>query len=125
MAKEGYLLHPHFLESVPFGNSLTASLLRQRISETLVDDPNNDPSISILVRAFNEATRLEQLFEDIHNQLFISAVEVIVVDDGSSDRTPQVAKYYGADVVTLSQNSFNYPRSLNLGMEAASDACLK
>jgi glycosyltransferase involved in cell wall biosynthesis len=121
MAKERYLLHPYLLESVPFGNSLTARLLHQRISETLADDPNNDPNVSIVVRAFNEAAKLEQLFEDIHTQVFSSAVEVVVVDNGSSDRTPQVAKYCGAEVVTLSQSDFNYPKSLNVGIEAASN----
>jgi glycosyltransferase involved in cell wall biosynthesis len=121
MAKEGYLLHPNLFESVPFGNSLTARLLHQRISETLVDDPSNDPSVSVVVRAFNEAAKLEQFFEDIHKQFSRSEVEVVVVDNGSSDRTPQVAKHYGAEVVTLPQNDFNYPKSLNLGVEAASN----
>jgi glycosyltransferase involved in cell wall biosynthesis len=42
----------------------------------LVDDLNNDLSVSVVVRSFNEATKLEQLFDDVHNQLFSSAVEV-------------------------------------------------
>jgi GT2 family glycosyltransferase len=121
VVKEGYLLHPNLFESVPFGKSLTARLLHQRMSETLADDPNNDPSVSIVVRSFNEANKLEWLIEDIHNQLFSGEVEVVVVDNGSSDRTPQVAKYYGAEVVSLPQSDFNYPKSLNLGMEAASN----
>jgi hypothetical protein len=74
--KDGYLLHPNLLESVPLGRSLTAGLLHQRINETLVDDLNNDLSVSVVVRSFNEATKLEQLFDDVHNQLFSSAVEV-------------------------------------------------
>ena len=86
-----------------------------------MDDPHNDPRISVVVRAFNEAAKLELLLEDIHNQVFSSEAEVVVVDNGSSDRTPQVAKSYGAEVVTLAQEDFNYPRSLNLGLEAASN----
>lgn len=120
MAK-GYFLHPNLLASVPFGNVLTARLLRQRIDEALLDDPANDPSVSVVVRAFNEATKLEKVFEDISRQLFRSEVEIIVVDNGSTDRTPQVAKYHGAEVVTLSQSNFNYPKSLNVGMQAATN----
>lgn len=119
MAKDSFLLHPNFFESVPLGNSLTAKLLNQRVAETLLDNPSNDPTVSVVIRAFNEADTLELLLEDIDNQLFSSEVEVVVVDNGSTDRTAQVARHHGADVVTLPQSSFSYPKSLNVGVEAA------
>src|ERR1700740_1881468 len=103
MAKENYLLHTDLVASALFGNSLTARLLHERISETLVDDPANDPSVTVVVRAFNEATKLEQMFQDIHSQLFNSEIEVVVVDNGSTDSTPEVAKYYRTELVTLPQ----------------------
>jgi GT2 family glycosyltransferase len=121
MANEDWLLHHNLLGLVPFGESVMSRLLRQRISDTLVDDQDDDPSVSVVVRAFNEASQLELLCEDIRRQVFGSAVEVVVVDNGSSDNTPQVAKHYGAEVVTLPQAEFTYPKSLNLGMEAASN----
>jgi GT2 family glycosyltransferase len=121
MAKDSFLLHPNLFKSVPLGNSLTAKLLNQRVAETLMDDPRNDPSVSVVIRALNEADALELLLEDIDNQLFSSEVEIVVVDNGSTDRTAQVAKHHGADVVTLPQSSFSYPKSLNVGVEAASN----
>jgi cellulose synthase/poly-beta-1,6-N-acetylglucosamine synthase-like glycosyltransferase len=121
MAKEDWLLHRNLTGLVPFGNSLTARFLHQRISETFVDDPDNDPRVSVVVRAYNEANQLERLFGDIDRQLYSSSVEVVVVDNGSSDNTAQLAKYYGAEVVTLPQADFSYPKSLNLGMEAANN----
>ncbi len=121
MIEEGYLLHPELFESSPIGKSLMARLLRQRISETLVDDSVPDPGVSVVIRAFNEAVKLELLLEDIQSQTFNSAVEIVVVDNGSSDRTRQVAKSHGAEVVTLSQDKFSYPRSLNVGVAAASN----
>lgn len=121
MPKDGYLLHPQLLASIPFGRSLTARLLQRRVSETLADAPGNDPAVSVVVRAYNEATTLEQLFEDIHDQLYGSEIEVVVVDNGSSDRTSQVAKHYNAEVRNLPQTEFSYPKSLNLGLEAASN----
>jgi GT2 family glycosyltransferase len=120
LPQESYLLHPNIFELVPFGNSVMAKL-NQRVAETLVDDPSNDLSVSVVIRAFNESATLELLLEDIDNQLFSSAVEVVVVDNGSTDRTAQVARYHGADVVELPQSSFSYPKSLNIGVEAASN----
>lgn len=120
MATEGYLLHPDLLASVPFGDSLTAKLLHHRIAETLLNDPTRDPQISIVVRVFNEAGQLARLFADIDKQLYFNEVEVVVVDNGSSDDSAQVAKCHGAEVVTLPQSSHTYPKSLNLGVDAAS-----
>lgn len=121
LSQESFLLHPNFFESIPFGNSILAKLLNQRVAETLVDDPTNDPSVSVVIRAFNEAATLELLLEDVDNQLFGSEVEVVVVDNGSTDKTAQVARHHGAEVVVLPQSSFSYPKSLNVGVEAASN----
>jgi GT2 family glycosyltransferase len=106
---------------VPFGATHTSRLLEQRIRETLADDPDVDPSVSVVVRAFNEAAQLEALLEDVRNQLLKTPAEVVVVDNGSSDGTSQVARSYGAQVVTLPQEDFTYPKSLNLGMQAATN----
>jgi GT2 family glycosyltransferase len=121
MVSGQYLLHPELLEAVPFGNSRTAKLLNQRINDTLVDDPSSDPNVSLVVRAFNEAAKLEKLFEDIDKQLYSGEVQVIVVDNCSRDRSAEVAKCYGAEVVTLPRSEFTYPRSMNVGVEVASN----
>jgi glycosyltransferase involved in cell wall biosynthesis len=119
MVSDQYLLHPELLETVPFGNLRTAKLLNQRISDTLVDDPRSDPNVSLVVRVFNEAAKLEKLFEDIDKQLYSGEVQVIVVDNCSRDRSAEVAKGHGAEVVTLPRSEFTYPRSMNVGVEAA------
>jgi GT2 family glycosyltransferase len=120
MVSDPYLLHPELLETVPFGNARTAKLLNRRISDTLVDDPRRDPNVSLVVRVFNEAAKLEKLFEDINRQLYSGEVQVIVVDNYSRDRSVEVAKRHGAEVVMLPRSEFTYPRSMNLGVEAAS-----
>lgn len=121
MTTEGYLIHPELFASIPLTEQHAKHTLNKRVAETLTDESNNDPNISLVIRTLNEATRLEQLFEDIHRQLFSSEVEVIVVDNDSTDKTRQVAHYYGAEVVSLSRDDFTYPRSLNLGMEVSSN----
>ena len=47
------------------------------------------------------------------------SVEVIVVDNESTDTTAEIARAFGARVVTLPRKEFTYPRSMNLGVEAA------
>jgi glycosyltransferase involved in cell wall biosynthesis len=120
MASDSYLLNPEMMLSAPFGNSVTARLLNKRINETLLDDPMNDPSISVAVRSYNEAAKLEKLLEDIQRQAYKSELEVVVVDNASSDGTPQVVERFGARLVTLPKGEFTYPKSMNLAMEAAS-----
>jgi glycosyltransferase involved in cell wall biosynthesis len=120
MGRDGYLLHTDFIESAPFGNAVTARLLNKRIDETLIDDPMNDPSITVAVRSYNEASKLEKLLEDVHRQAYKSELEVVVVDNASSDRTAEVVEQFGARLVTLPKGEFTYPKSMNLAMEAAS-----
>src|SRR5580698_5324818 len=119
MVRDQYLLHPELLETVPFGNLRTAKMLNQRISETLVDDPRSDPNVSLVVRVFNEAAKLEKLFEDIDKQIYGGEVQVIIVDNCSRDKSVEVAKCHGAEVVMLPRSEFTYPRSMNVGVEAA------
>ncbi len=119
MPDEQYLLHPDLFESIPFGISVTARLLNKRVREALADAPDCDANISVVVRTLNEAGNLEKLLEGVRRQVFSGDIEIIVVDNESTDRTPEVAKHYGAEVVTVPRNEFTYPRSMNLGMEAA------
>jgi glycosyltransferase involved in cell wall biosynthesis len=72
------------------------------------------------VRTFNEAPKLEKLLEDVRAQLLSSELEVVVVDNASTDATPEVAKRYGARLVNMPRGEFTYPKSMNLAMESAS-----
>ncbi|KAA0086628.1 glycosyltransferase [Mycolicibacterium sp. P9-64] len=121
MGTNSYLLQRNIVESIPFGNSITSKLLNKRINESLLDDPINDPSISVVVRAYNEAAKLEKLLADVQRQSFASDLEVVVVDNASSDRTAEVVEQFGARLVTLPRGEFTYPKSMNLAMESASN----
>lgn len=48
------------------------------------------PPISILIAAYNEAENLPETFRGIKGQDYPAEVEIIVVDDGSSDNTVEV-----------------------------------
>lgn len=78
---------------------------------------NNAPEISIVIPAFNEADNLGELLGKIQ-ALNLPSAEIIVVDDGSADRTAQVAESAGATVIRHPYNIGNGAAVKN-GMRAA------
>ena len=57
----------------------------------------SDSLVSIIVPTFNEEKNIERLLISIKNQNFKN-IETLVVDDGSSDKTVDIAKRYSSDV---------------------------
>jgi len=54
--------------------------------------------VSVIIPTLNEEKLLPNLLEDLQNQS-LNDYELIVADAGSRDRTPEVAKEYGATIV--------------------------
>lgn len=79
----------------------------------------DNSDVSVVVRCFNEEVHLGRLFAKIQKQT-IKRVEVVVVDSGSTDRSVEIAKSYGAKVLRIAPSKFSFGRSLNLGIRAAS-----
>jgi glycosyltransferase involved in cell wall biosynthesis len=74
---------------------------------------------SLVVRAYNEERHIGRLLEGVQRQT-IGAVEVILVDSGSTDATVAIAERFGVRVVHIRPEEFTFGRSLNLGIQAAS-----
>ncbi len=74
----------------------------------------------IQIPAYNEESTLPQTLRDLPRSLpGVDRVEVLVVDDGSTDRTAQVAREAGADhVVQLKQNQ-GLATAFSVGLETA------
>ena len=53
---------------------------------------------TIILPAFNEETALSTVLEDLH-QCLDDRYEIIVIDDGSDDRTAEIALQYGCTLV--------------------------
>lgn len=69
------------------------------------EDPKYYPKVSIVIPAYNEAKTIGRLLESIRYQDYPREnVEVIVVDDGSSDGTGEVAARLGAKVIVHERN---------------------
>ncbi|SKB63788.1 Glycosyl transferase family 2 [Lachnospiraceae bacterium] len=77
----------------------------------------NDPMISIISPCYNGAKYLERYFEGILSQKYKN-IEVIFVDDGSTDDTAQIAGYYG-DKLREKGIRFIYIYQENAGQAAA------
>ena len=73
---------------------------------------------SIVIRAYNEEKHIARLLEGIRQQS-IQAVQTILVDSGSMDATVEIARSFGAQIVSISPQEFTFGRALNRGIEAA------
>lgn len=66
----------------------------------------HDKKIAVIIPVLNEEKTLPLVLNDIPADLIN---EVVVVDNGSSDRTPEIAKELGATVLTESKRGYGYP----------------
>ena len=76
----------------------------------------SDQPLSIVVRTLNAAPQFRELRAGLRLE---PCDELIVVDSGSTDGTPDIARASGATVVTLAKERFTYGRSLNVGFAVA------
>jgi glycosyltransferase involved in cell wall biosynthesis len=77
--------------------------------------PNVNPALAIVIPAYNEEAGIGAAIEDLIARGLAARAQVIVVDDGSTDRTAEVARKYP---VTLLRHSVNkgYGASLKTGI---------
>ena len=80
----------------------------------------NDWKISVVIPAYNEEGGLGDVVRGLRESMGRSGrpFEIIVVDDGSRDRTPEVARDLGVTVVTHETNR-GYGAALKTGIRAA------
>jgi glycosyltransferase involved in cell wall biosynthesis len=80
-----------------------------------------NPLISIVIRTLNEADSLNNLLCAIEHQqgIDLSRVEIIVVDNESTDDTQKIAKNHKVNLITISRKDFSYPKSMNMGVAAS------
>lgn len=78
-----------------------------------------EPLVSVIIPSFNNARFLPEAIESILNQSYTD-VEIIVVDDGSTDDTQSVLARYGDRLVTHTQTNQGVCVARNQGLEMAS-----
>jgi glycosyltransferase involved in cell wall biosynthesis len=101
------------------GNGILISALRAVSTKLAFQPPARPaPTVSVVIPAWNAAGYLGEAIESILAQT-IQPLEVIVVDDGSTDETPLVAQGQGDRVRCLRVPHGGPARARNAGIRAA------
>jgi putative flippase GtrA len=82
----------------------TAAVVAKAMAEFEADDPGGFAPLVVVIAALDEAENLPSVLDEIPARIGGVAAEVLVIDDGSSDDTADVALSHGARVVRLSRN---------------------
>lgn len=77
-----------------------------------------EPLVSVIIPAYNAAELLDEAIQSVRHQEH-RPLEVIVVDDGSTDQTPAVARQAGPEVRYLVQANAGPGAARNRGVAAA------
>jgi glycosyltransferase involved in cell wall biosynthesis len=88
------------------------------VAASTVNNPDPKPSVTVVIPTFNYARFIREAVESTLAQT-LPPLEVIVVDDGSTDHTPEVMAAYASDPRVC------YVRQENRGLSAARNAGIK
>jgi glycosyltransferase involved in cell wall biosynthesis len=80
--------------------------------------PSTHPEISVVIPAYNAERYLREAFESVQAQAYPS-LEVLIVDDGSKDKTAEVAESFGTAVRYIFQENAGAAAARNHGVEQA------
>ena len=75
--------------------------------------------LTIIIPAFNEEAGIGPTLESLRNEPRLAGAKVIVISDGSTDRTAAIAAEHGATVIENWSN-LGYGASLKRGIQRAS-----
>ena len=75
-------------------------------------------SASVIIPAYNSALFIEECIDSVLNQTFKNN-EIIVIDDGSTDDTPDILKKYTDAIIHVRQENAGPSAARNRGLEIA------
>jgi glycosyltransferase involved in cell wall biosynthesis len=82
-------------------------------------------TLSVVIPAYNEEDGIAAIVERVLaikpalSEVGVDQLECIVVDDGSSDRTPEIVKQYSPDAILVTQPNRGYGGALKTGFNIA------
>src|SRR5262249_10020117 len=78
------------------------------------------PYVTVLITTYNYGRFIEQAIESVLSQVYpADRVQIVVVDDGSTDDTWEVVKKYGSRIEYYLKENGGQATALNLGFEKA------
>lgn len=79
---------------------------------------NNNPLVSVIIPVYNGERYLAEAINSVLNQNY-QPIEIIVIDDGSTDKTSEIVKSFSSDVKYLYQNNSGTATARNYGISIA------
>lgn len=73
---------------------------------------SSEPRISVIIPAHNEEAYIIDSLQSIVNQSYAGEIEIIVVPNGCTDRTPEIAKRYTRNVFEIEEANLSKARNL-------------
>lgn len=80
------------------------------------------PALSVVIPCRNGTNYLAEAVASIREQELDAEIEIIVVDDGSTDATAELARSLGCEVISIPHAGLSAAR--NRGLERAAGACV-
>ena len=79
---------------------------------------HNQPLVSVIVPTYNRATFIEETLDSILSQTYTN-IEILVIDDGSTDNTFEILKRYDGKIEVISRENLGESRTVNQGFDLA------
>lgn len=79
----------------------------------------NNFAVSVIIPTFNRAIMLKNAIDSVLAQEF-DDFELIVIDDGSTDNTPEIIRSYGTGIKSIQTGNKGVSAARNRGIETAS-----
>ena len=83
-----------------------------------MNNASTTPLVTIITPAYNQGRYLAETIESVLSQDY-PAVEYIVIDDGSTDTTPEVIERYAGRLTAIRQENQGQARTINRGVDLA------
>lgn len=77
-----------------------------------------NPLLTVVITSYNHASYITQTIESVLNQSY-QPIEVIVIDDGSTDSSPLLIKKYASRLKMICQENKGVVHARNLGLKMA------
>src|SRR3989344_1355452 len=74
---------------------------------------NRKPKVSVIICAYNAAKCINGILESLKHQT-VKDFEVVVVNDGSTDNTAEIAAYSGARVINAPHQGLSATRNIGI-----------
>jgi len=103
---------PPILTNEPLDRSRSGLAYHAAVSRT------DAPLVSVVIPTYNQAQYLGACIDSVLAQTY-PAIEIVVVDDGSTDATPDVLAGYGDGITQLRQSNHGAASALNHGIRAS------